>query len=111
MRDEPRRYSKSFISRLGRANKDEATLTLEREELLTVQRVNPSRGRGPEEGGVIAIRRYLHMLGANQRGATAIEYALICALIVITMIAGLKTLAGGSVSMWGRILTSISAIM
>ena len=60
---------------------------------------------------MIAIRRYLHMLGTNQRGATAIEYALICALIVITMIAGLKTLAGGSVSMWGRILTSISAIM
>jgi pilus assembly protein Flp/PilA len=60
---------------------------------------------------VIAIRKCLHSLVANQRGATAIEYGLICALIVITMIAGLKTLAGGSSSMWGRILTNVSTYM
>jgi pilus assembly protein Flp/PilA len=60
---------------------------------------------------VIAIRNCLRVLGVNQRGATAIEYGLICALIVITMIAGLKTLAGGSNSMWGRILDNVSAVM
>ncbi len=60
---------------------------------------------------MIAIRRYLAMLGASQRGATAIEYGLICALIVIAMIGGLKTLAGGSVSMWGKILTQVTSFM
>jgi pilus assembly protein Flp/PilA len=60
---------------------------------------------------VSAIRKCLRMLGADERGATAIEYGLICALIVITMIAGLKTLAGGSSSMWGRVLTKVSGVM
>ena len=58
-----------------------------------------------------AIRKYLRMLVQSERGATAIEYGLICALIVITMIAGLKTLAGGSSSMWGKVLTNVSAVM
>ena len=60
---------------------------------------------------MIAIRKYSRMLARCERGATAVEYALICALIVITMIAGLKTLAGGSTSMWGKILTKVSAVM
>ena len=58
-----------------------------------------------------AIRKSLRMLGADRRGATAIEYGLICALIVIAMIAGLHTLAGGSSSMWGRIQTNMSNVM
>jgi pilus assembly protein Flp/PilA len=60
---------------------------------------------------VTAIRNRLRMLGTSERGATAIEYGLICALIVIAMIAGLESLAGGSGSMWGRILTNVSAVM
>ena len=60
---------------------------------------------------MIAIRKFSRMLAKCERGATAIEYGLLCALIIITMIAGLKTLAGGSSSMWGRIQTDISAVM
>ena len=60
---------------------------------------------------MIAIRIRLRMLGTSERGATAIEYGLICALIVIAMIAGLKSLAGGSSSMWGRILTAVTSFM
>jgi pilus assembly protein Flp/PilA len=60
---------------------------------------------------VIAIRKYSRMLARCELGATAVEYGLICALIIITMIAGLKTLAGGSASMWGQILTDITAVM
>ena len=37
---------------------------------------------------------------ADDRGATAIEYGLICALIVIAMVAGLGTLGGGAGGMW-----------
>ena len=79
--------------------------------MLTAPALHPPRGRGPEEGGVIAIRKRLRMLRTSERGATAIEYGLICALIVIAMIAGLESLAGGSSSMWGRVLTNVSAVM
>ena len=52
---------------------------------------------------MIAIRKCLRMLGADQRGATAIEYGLICALIIIAMMAGLQSLGGGTNGMWGKI--------
>ena len=50
-----------------------------------------------------AIRLLLRTLGADKRGATAIEYGLIAALIVIAMMAGLKTLGGGAGGMWTKI--------
>jgi pilus assembly protein Flp/PilA len=43
------------------------------------------------------------MLGADQRGATAIEYGLICALIILAMMTGLQALGGGTNGMWGKI--------
>jgi pilus assembly protein Flp/PilA len=51
------------------------------------------------------------MLGADERGATAIEYGLICALIVIAMTAGLETLGGGTGQMWGKLSTAASTYM
>jgi pilus assembly protein Flp/PilA len=70
-----------------------------------------ARGRGPEEGGVIAIRRTLRQLLSDQNGATAIEYGLIAALIVIGMMAGLQSLAGGTSSWWGKIQTNVETHM
>jgi pilus assembly protein Flp/PilA len=52
---------------------------------------------------VIAIRKILRTLGADQRGATAIEYGLIAALIVIAMMAGLESMGGGVGGMWGNL--------
>ena len=52
---------------------------------------------------MIAIRYYVRALFADRRGATAIEYGLIAALIVVAMIAGMKSLGGGLVSIWGNI--------
>ncbi len=43
-----------------------------------------------------AVREYLRLLKADDRGATAIEYALIGAHIVIAMIAGMMPSAAGS---------------
>jgi pilus assembly protein Flp/PilA len=57
---------------------------------------------------VIAIRKVLRMLSANERGATAIEYGLICALIVIAMMAGLTKLGGGTNGMWGKLSSIVS---
>jgi pilus assembly protein Flp/PilA len=45
----------------------------------------------------------MRMLGADQRGATAIEYGLIAALIIVAMIAGLQSLGGGVGGQWTTI--------
>jgi pilus assembly protein Flp/PilA len=37
---------------------------------------------------------------SNESGATAIEYGLICALIVVACIVGIRNLGGGSNGMW-----------
>ena len=49
---------------------------------------------------MIAIRTTLRRLFADQNGATAIEYGLIAALIVIAMMGGLSALGGGAGGMW-----------
>jgi pilus assembly protein Flp/PilA len=42
-------------------------------------------------------------LRSDKRGATAIEYGLIVALIAVGMISGLSTLGGGSNGMWTQL--------
>jgi pilus assembly protein Flp/PilA len=56
-----------------------------------------------------AIRTILRRLVVDQRGATAIEYGLIAALIVIAMMGGLRTLGGGSGGMWTKVKTEVEA--
>ena len=58
-----------------------------------------------------AIRRTLRRLLADQNGATAIEYGLIAALIIIAMMGGLSSLAGGTSTWWGRIQTNVETHM
>jgi len=48
-----------------------------------------------------AVRTTFRRLRSDKRGATAIEYGLIAALIVIAMLAGLSQLGGGAGGMWG----------
>ena len=54
-----------------------------------------------------AVRVKFCALRLDQRGATAVEYGLIAALIVITMTAGLGTLGGGAQGMWTMISTRV----
>ena len=58
-----------------------------------------------------AIRKTLRMLRADKRGATAIEYGLICALIVIAMMGGLQLLGGGTNGMWGKLANTVNTYM
>jgi pilus assembly protein Flp/PilA len=60
---------------------------------------------------VIAIRTMLRRLGADRRGATAIEYGLIVALIAIAMMGGVSALGGGSTGMWGRLSDKVTSVM
>ena len=56
-----------------------------------------------------AIRKMLCRLVADQRGATAIEYGLIAALIVVAMMGGLRTLGGGAGGMWTKVKTEVES--
>lgn len=58
-----------------------------------------------------AIRNCFRTLRAEDRGATAIEYGLIAAMIVVAMIGGLNTLGGGTNGMWGRVSNTVQTYM
>lgn len=58
-----------------------------------------------------AIRQRWRTLRAQDRGATAVEYGLIAALIVVAMIGGLGTLGGGAGGMWGRVSNIVANSM
>jgi pilus assembly protein Flp/PilA len=50
-------------------------------------------------------------LRVDARGATAIEYGLIAALIILGMIGGLQALGGGTNGMWGKLLSNMNTYM
>ncbi|MGY2735725.1 Flp family type IVb pilin [Sphingomonas sp. UYP23] len=54
------------------------------------------------------IVRLLKSLLGDKRGATAIEYGLIVALIVIAMIVSLSGLANITIAMWGNVNAKVS---
>ncbi len=54
-----------------------------------------------------AVRRNLRGLLADERGATAIEYGLIAALIAIAAMGGMTALGGGSNGMWSNLQNTI----
>ena len=54
-----------------------------------------------------AIRSNLRRLLTDQKGATAIEYGLIAALIVVAMMGGLAALGGGAGGMWTNIASAV----
>lgn len=58
-----------------------------------------------------AIRQNMRVLLASERGATAIEYGLIAALIVIAMIGALGGLGGGVGGMWTDLMTTVTTAM
>jgi pilus assembly protein Flp/PilA len=59
----------------------------------------------------MAIRKFLRRLLASDKGATAIEYGLIIALIAVTCIGGMQRLGGGAGAMWGDIQSDVEAAM
>ena len=60
---------------------------------------------------MIAIRNRLRMLGDSERGATAIEYGLLAALISAATIGAMSALGGGVGGKWGALLTTMSTYM
>ena len=60
---------------------------------------------------MIAIRKILRMLEADERGATAIEYGLIVALIAVASIGGMQQLGGGVGGKWGNLVATMNTYM
>ncbi|WP_037446851.1 Flp family type IVb pilin [Sphingobium chlorophenolicum] len=56
-----------------------------------------------------ALIRSLWRLAACQRGATAVEYGLILALICLAVIGAISSVANKTVSMWNNVATEVSA--
>ncbi|CAA9522433.1 MAG: hypothetical protein AVDCRST_MAG23-322 [uncultured Sphingosinicella sp.] len=46
-------------------------------------------------------------LGQDERGATAVEYGLICSLIVIAMVAGLNNFSDTTINMWNQLANNV----
>ena len=55
-----------------------------------------------------AIRTTTRRLRSDKRGATAIEYGLIAALIAVAIVGSLRTLGGGADGMWGRMANRVT---
>jgi pilus assembly protein Flp/PilA len=51
--------------------------------------------------------RLIRRLAKDRNGGTAIEYGLIAALVVITMVASFVELANTTTGMWGNVNTKI----
>ena len=58
-----------------------------------------------------AIRTSFRRLRSDKRGATAIEYGLIAALIAVAIVSGLNALGGGTNGMWGKTASEIDNAM
>ena len=60
---------------------------------------------------MIAIRTNLRLLSADERGATAIEYGLIVALIAAATIGGMSALGGGVGGKYSLLLQTMNNYM
>ena len=56
-----------------------------------------------------AVRMMYRRLRSDKRGATAIEYGLIAALIAVALVASVRNLGGGASGMWGRMSNEVGA--
>ena len=60
---------------------------------------------------MLAIQTTGRKLRSDKRGATAIEYGLIAALIAVAAMSGMKALGGGSNGLWGKLDNRVDEAM
>ena len=54
------------------------------------------------------MRTFLIRIGTSERGATAVEYGLIAALLVVASMAGINAFADETISMWNDVSSDVS---
>lgn len=57
------------------------------------------------------IMTALRRLVGDRKAATAVEYGLILAFIVIAMIVALRAMADATTGMWGMVSDTVSSVM
>lgn len=57
-----------------------------------------------------SLSRFMRAFAANESGATAIEYGLICSLIVLAILAAVTAVASGTVSMYSLLEAAMGGI-
>ena len=55
------------------------------------------------------MKNFIKRLTSDQTGATAIEYGLILALIVLAMLSALQAFADGSITIWESVADKTAA--
>jgi len=55
------------------------------------------------------VKAFLRALGTDNKAATAVEYGLIVALIVIAMVASFQELANTTTTMWNNVSTKVKS--
>ena len=60
--------------------------------------------------GLFARLARLARLIRDERGATAVEYALICSLIVLAIVAAITQVAGSTSTMWNSVSDNVAAV-
>jgi pilus assembly protein Flp/PilA len=53
------------------------------------------------------MRRFSRLI-KDDRGATAVEYGLILALVFITLVAGVQAFAGATIGMWSNVSEKVA---
>ena len=53
------------------------------------------------------MMRVFKRVGRDERGATAVEYGLICSLIVLAMVAALTRFADTTTGMWNNVSNTV----
>ena len=54
------------------------------------------------------MRSAIGRLRTSERGATAVEYGFILALVVIVIVAALSSLAGTTIEMWSNVSDKVT---
>lgn len=52
--------------------------------------------------------KFLRKLGRDTRGATAVEYGLILALVFLSMVGAVQTFGTEVIAMWGKVETAVT---
>lgn len=58
--------------------------------------------------GATQVVRFLQKLGRDDRGATAVEYGLILALVFFAMVGAVQTFGQEAITMWTNVSTAVS---
>ena len=61
--------------------------------------------------GKVRPMGFIAKLIRDTKAASAVEYALICALIVLAMVAGLNAVAGSTTTMWNDVSSNVNEVV